>query len=305
MPITLRQLEVFTTVATAGSVTAAADKLHISQSSISHHLVSLEKEIGRQLYRSIGTGTELTAAGMSLFKRASRIIERIENARIEVHGKFAEQPQTGFLTIGASYTAATTYLLSLFRYFQHDHPAVQFRLRTTNGWILARLILNGEVDLALVRHRPTHKQLEAELFSTDPVTAFVAPDHPLARRKQPSWEELNNAGFIITNSPSKLGISARFVDYLKRKRLKPNVVLRCDSQETKNAAVKSLLGIGIGFKGAIEKEIEAGELIEVPLPGLRLSGNSYMIYHRKRALSETGLEFVAMLRGYRSELLQR
>jgi LysR family transcriptional regulator, transcriptional activator of the cysJI operon len=162
------------------------------------------------------------------------------------------------------------------------------------------LILTGEVEVALVHSRPTYKQLRIEPFSVDPATAFVASNHPLARKKNPTLEEMNAAGFIITDSPSKLGVTARFLEYLRRKRLRPRIVLRCDSEETKNAAVKKFLGIGLGFRGAIERDIENGDLVELPLPGLRLSGNSYMIYHRKRPLSQAGLEFIGMLRRYRS-----
>ena len=95
--------------------------------------------------------------------------------------------------------------------------------------------------------RPTYKQLHIEPFSTDPATVFIAAGHPLAERAHPSWEEMNEVGFVLVASPSKLGVTARFLDCLKRRGLKPNIALRCDSEETKNAAVKSWLGIGLGF----------------------------------------------------------
>ena len=299
MPITLRQLQIFTEVVKHGSVTAAADNLHISQSSISRHLISLEDELGQKLYHSSGTGIELTRAGKLVSRRATLIIDRIKNAEDRVRGMFAET-RPAAMTIGASYTAATTYVPLLLRRFQDAHSHVTLRLRTANGWVLARLILKGEVDIALVHSRPTYKQLHIEPFSTDPATAFIAASHPLAEKARPSLEEMNEVGFVLTASPSKLGVTRRFLDCLKRKGLKPNIALRCDSEETKNAAVKSWLGIGLGFRAAIEQELKRGEFVELPLPGLRLSGNSYMIYHKKRPLTPAGLEFIGMLRKYRS-----
>jgi DNA-binding transcriptional LysR family regulator len=303
MPVTLRQLEIFTAVATERSLTSAAGKLHISQSSISRHLRDLEDDFGEELYRRAESGIELTGAGRTLFQHATRILSRIEAAKINIRGKFAEANPSS-LTIGGSYTAATRYLPFVLRRFQYSHPNVMLHLRTNNGWVLARLVLTGEVDVALVHSRPRHRQIAMELFSVDPAGVYVAQDHPLARKKRPSLSEMNATGFILPNSPSKRGVTSRFFNLLKRKGMKPKVVMRCDSEEAKMAAVKSSLGIGLGFRAGIEAEMKRGELVELPLSGLRLSGNSYMIYHKKRPLSRAGLEFIELLRKYRLEEMQ-
>src|ERR1041384_6185976 len=107
MPMTLWQLEGFTAVANEGSVTGAADKLHVSQPSISRHLRSLNKEFGQDLYRIAGKRIELTSTGRRFFHRASRIVERLREAQSTIRETFAELPPSS-LNVGASYTAAIT-----------------------------------------------------------------------------------------------------------------------------------------------------------------------------------------------------
>src|ERR1700737_1831884 len=78
------RLRVLDAVARRGSVTAAAQELHYSQPTVSHHLARLEGETGAQLLRRVGRGVRLTQAGQLLADRAAEIIGRIDAADAEL-----------------------------------------------------------------------------------------------------------------------------------------------------------------------------------------------------------------------------
>ena len=75
--------------------------------------------------------------------------------------------------------------------------------------------------------------------------------------------------------------------------------------EIKRVAVKSQIGIGLLYKPVVEEDLKTGELVEVELPGGRLSGNSYIVYHKSRTLSSAARDFLELLRQYRAQLQSR
>ena len=302
--MTLRQLEIFVVVATRLSLRAAGEELHISQSSISQHLRQLQKELGKKLHRRAGNGIGLTSEGTLLLSEAKKIFFRIANVKLRLHDKFAESIPAA-LTVGGSYTASTGCLPLLLARFQQTHEDIRLYLRTETGRILTRMALAGELDVAVTHNQPAYRQLTVEPFVLEPVVLCVGRKHPLAKKRRLSWGDLRNFGFVITKPRRDMGISARFIEGVKKKGFTPKVVMQCDSAEAKRAAVKNQLGIGICFKRTIEDDLKKGELVELDLPGGGSHVKSYIIYHKTRAPSDAAQDFIQLLRDHRDKMQNR
>src|ERR1700758_922753 len=100
----LRQLRYFVGIVQAGSVSRAADQMHVAQSALSHHLAALESELDRQLVTRGPKGIQLTDAGGVLYRHAEAILRRIEFAKQDAMS--ALDVPSGPVSIGLPLTIA-------------------------------------------------------------------------------------------------------------------------------------------------------------------------------------------------------
>jgi DNA-binding transcriptional LysR family regulator len=302
--MTLRQLEIFVVVATRLNLRAAGEVLRIAQPTISLRLRLLEQELGTKLYTKTGRGIQVTPPGELLLREAKDILLQIDNVKVSLRKKFTESNQSS-LTIGGSYTASTTCLPLLLARFKKSHKNVRLDLRTNDGWFLARTVLTGDVDVAIVHNRAIYRRLAAEPFGLDPVVACVSRKHPLAKKKSLTSNDMRNFGFIVRKPLNNLVRKDQFIEHLKRKGFKPQVVMECDSAEAKMVAVKNQMGIGLIFKPVGEDALKKGELVELKLPGGPLYWKSYIIYHKTKSLSPAAQDFLQLLRDHRAKLQKK
>jgi DNA-binding transcriptional LysR family regulator len=298
--MTPHQLKLFVAAARQGSITAAAADLRIAQPSVTEQLRLLENELGTRLHSKTGRGIELTPAGRVFLKEARVIISRMEGLKRRLASSLACRAVEP-LTVGGSYSPSASLLPSLLARFQKTYPQVQLVLRTGNGLAIERLVLKGEVDLAIIHNPPINHQLTMEAYQTEPYIVFVAAAHPLAKRKQLSSEDLRQVGFITRKGSRSTGTLREYLQHLKNNGFKPNVIMRCDTPEAVKEAVRSKMGAGILFKRAVTDSIARHEFEVLKMPGEPFEGKSYIIYHKKRPLSPSAREFLNLLHTYRSK----
>jgi DNA-binding transcriptional LysR family regulator len=296
--MTLRQLEIFIVVAHKLNLRKTSQELHIAQSSISHHLQLLHREFGKQLHRKVGSGIELTAAGTLFLKEARSIVSRIDGLRAKFRATTAEPVQSS-LTVGGNSAASAKLLPLLMALFKKNHENVQLKLRTAPGTLLYEMVLKGDVDVALVQHKPASDQLVAELYSKDILVACVSPKHPLAKTTRLSPDDMRNFGFIGSRHPAEERKPHQFINMLEKRGFKPKLVLECNYAEAKKNAVKNQIGIGLFLKWSVTEELQNRELVELELPGNKLTSNCYIIYRKRSLLSPLARDFVELLRAHR------
>ena len=294
--MTLRQLQIFIVVAERRNLRVAAEELRIAQSSISQHLRLLQEEFGKEFYRKVGGGIELTPAGISFLRKAKSIIDRLETLKIKLRN-FPE-PAASSLTVGGNHTASVKYLPFLLALFRQTHENVRLKLRTDDGWTIAGKVLTGEIDIAVVHDHPGYKQLIAEPCGSEEEVACVGPRHPLAKTKRLTLEDMRHFGFVIRRPHERSGKSQRFIETFYNK-FRPKVILECDTSEAKKSAIKNHMGIGTMFKSFIQDDLKSGELVELALPGPKLCRNSFVIYRKDKPLSSAAQDFLQLLRSQR------
>jgi molybdate transport repressor ModE-like protein len=144
----INRLRVLVAVAREGSVTAAAEALHYSQPSVSHHLAKLEAEAGVVLVRRAGRGVVLTDAGRLLVARAEEILGQVEAARTELAAHAGLR--TGRVRLAAFPSALATLVPPAAARLAADHPGIELALTEAEPPEALAALRNGEVDAALV-----------------------------------------------------------------------------------------------------------------------------------------------------------
>lgn len=238
--ISLRQLQYFVATAQAGSATRAAERLNVSQPSVSAAIRELEAEFGHALFeRRQARGLELTRFGTGKLAEAREVLGRLEHFTSSSSSEPA--PRLGlayFTTIGPS--CMPEVLAGLMR----NIPRLQVDLRECDLESLSKLLDKGIVDLAITYDVGLPGGVAREVLAQFEPHAVLAPDHPLARQPDVSLAELAQHPFILIDLP----VSREFLMVpFWQQGLSPSIVLRTASIEMLRGMVAHGLGVSMLF----------------------------------------------------------
>jgi DNA-binding transcriptional LysR family regulator len=179
--VELRHLEVFVAVAEELSFTRASDRLHLVQSGVSSTVKALERDLGALLFDRDRHRVLLTDAGEVLLPEARATLAAAQAARDAVSQ--AQGGLRGTITVGTMLSTGPLDLPGLLGRFHRTHPGVTVRLRLSAAGSagLAREVLDGGLDLALVSlPGPVSAGLDLRPVTGEPLVAVGQPGHPLA-----------------------------------------------------------------------------------------------------------------------------
>ncbi len=299
--MTLHQLRIFAAVAKHLNITKASEALHITQPSVSQQLKFLEEECGVKLYKKMSRGVELTDRGQLFLNDVEPLLSRVE--RLE--DQFNDRPtrkRVGPLTIGASHSQAVSFLPLLLTVFKETHPEVQLALRTETSRMIEQLVLNSEVEIAVITNPSYSPSLIYEPFRQEELVAFASLKQPLAKRQKLTLEELAQAPLVVKRDKTgKVYRTDEILRQLEELGFELNIVLQCESAEAVKSAVKVGVGLGILYRDIVEPDVKRGELKIIKIPESKMKVDTFIIYPRERALSPHARDFLTLLRERRKK----
>lgn len=193
----LRDLEYLVTIAREGSISAAAESLHMSQPNLSRQISALERELGATLLVRGNRRTELTEEGRVLLGRAHQILELAELARAEV--EVAEESVRGTVRIGGGETEGMRPIMRAAASLRRKHPDVNFSVHSGNAQDVTDLLDRGLLDFGvLIEPADKSKYDFISLPTTIRWGLMVRGDHPLASKSGISPEDLVGVPLIIS-----------------------------------------------------------------------------------------------------------
>lgn len=175
-------LRYFLVVAQLGSVSAAAEQLHVAASAISRQLSKLEGSLGLALFERKQRGMALTAAGVQLATQLRAAAEEVDRLIDQVQGVVEQRIRQ--VRIACTEGFAPGFMPGVMNRFRQHMPDVQFQLTVAHPKEVTSLVLRGQADLAIKYSVAPERGLHAHLSVLAPVQAIMLPEHPLARRKQ-------------------------------------------------------------------------------------------------------------------------
>ena len=235
----LRRLKYFVKIVDIGSLTQAADVLHIAQPALSQQIATLEGEFSQQLLVRTKRGVSPTEAGQTLYRHAQIILRQLEQAQSDVNN--SGKSLSGQVSVGlAPGTAATALALPLLKAIRARHPLILLYLNENFGTTLSELVMNGRMDLAVlyagknVVHGLSFQPLLKEQLY------LVAPRGIHNLPPQVDLSQLNEMDMLL---PRPYNYLRKYVDEaFASLNLKAHVVAEIESTGTLNAAVAAGLG---------------------------------------------------------------
>ena len=286
------QLKAFQAVANNGSITGAAQLLHVSQPSVSKHLKNLEEDYGVKLFERNAGAVELTEAGSSLLRHANAILVHLDEARKELKSPKSLKI-SGPLKIAGSYAASALVLPSLLVNFKNKHRDSSIILRTGTTREVKSMLLNSTVEIALLKELPVNPEFASEPFRKEKLVVFAAPNHPLAKKKRLTLSDLRQAALVTTGMASAVD---KMLNHLVQEGLGAKIAIQCGSPASVKIVVKNKIGLGILFQDMLIQEIRNKLFKVLEIPGLALTVQSYIVYYKDRPLSLPARDFLALLR---------
>jgi DNA-binding transcriptional LysR family regulator len=242
--LNLERLRTLDALARHGSVSGAAEGLHITTSAVSQQMSKLEREIGQQLLAKNGRGVRLTDAGRLLADHAARIISQVELAQSDLEAQRGQV--VGELRLAAFPTAARGLFPAAITGLRSAHPGLRISSREMEPEAAVLAVLRGDHDLAVVldwynKPLPTPDGLVKASILDDTADVAMPATHRHAHRSEVDLEDFADDDWVTWGE-------SEFCDEwlmhtLRSKGIEPRVAHRAEEHSTQLALVGAGLGV--------------------------------------------------------------
>lgn len=265
MNITLHQLRVFYQVATLKSVTKAAVQLHMTQPAVSNLIRALERQIDAPVIEILHKKLYVTEAGKILMTVFEQIEHQLQEAKTELN--LLKGSITGTIKI-ATVSTAKYFVPRLLGAFKAEYPDLRIELKVKNRHeIIERLRLNLD-DFVIMSQLPPDLSIEHHDFFEDKLVVAASYQHSKRLVKNLSLKTLVDEPWLIREPGS--GTRMAMESIFKKYRIKPNIQMEIDNNESIKQAIIGNIGISILSQQSIEIEEKAGlitvlDVVEFPV----------------------------------------
>ncbi len=299
MNVTFRQLRLFLALADAGSVSAAARTMHVTQPTASMQLREVSQAVGLPLYEMVGRNIHLTPIGLELAATARAMVQQWEG--FEQHVDALKGLSRGKLRISAVSTAKY-FVPRLVGTFCQQHPGIDVSLEILNRDGVVQRLREHQDDLYIMSQPPRDMDLRDEILMPNPIVLIAHEHDPWAQRAGLKLRDLHEQRFILREkgSGTRMAADAHF----KRQRFRPDVRLELGSNEAIKESVAAGLGLGIVSVHALQGAAQGVKVLDVV--GFPLPSAWHVVHHSGQKLSPVALAFQShLMRAKKSPLVRR
>lgn len=191
----LRHLRYFVTLAECLSFTRAAERVHVTQSTLSHQIRQLEDEVGQPLFDRIGKRVVLTEAGESFLGYASKALREVDDGLS--HLMRAGDELSGEVRIGATGTFNISFVPECLAMFLQRNPTVKVTVEELAADAIGQRLIDATLDVGIAYQPADPTHLWFEPLYTEEMVLVVSPTHPLAQRRRVRMVELHRQHLVL------------------------------------------------------------------------------------------------------------
>ncbi len=283
--MTFRQLQIFITVAECGKMKIAAQRLFISQPTVSEAIAELERQYAVKLFERYPKQLVLTDAGRKLYGQARQILSECSRLDEIMAGAKGRRQ----LHVGGTVTAGYTVLIPALAICQKKDKSWQPCVYIRNTPALEKKLAENEYDVAVTQGTIVHAELTQEIILRDSLVFACSADHPLARQKNVSLEEIAAQPFIL----QERGAGGRTVveHFMASNDMPLHIAWSCTNFDLIREAVAHNLGISLLSKQLICQR-EYRDKIHI-IEGYSFDRDFYLVLHKHKHMTQELETFIA------------
>lgn len=230
----------FATVMQTGSISAAAEKLYITQPAVSKRIKNLEDEFGVRLFDTIGRGIIATESAHQLLPHAKRWIEDYETCKSSL--QYSQDVAAGRLVVGTSHHIGLHHLSAVLKQFVQEYPNVQLEVHFLDSEEAHRAVLDGDVALAFLTLPPTFdRRLQYHTLWSDPLYFVTGILSPLAQKTNVTLAQLAHYPAILP-AANTFTSQITLAEFAKQN-LRPYATMNTNPLES----IRMLVSVGLGW----------------------------------------------------------
>ena len=290
--MTLRHMQIFLEVADCRKMSSAADRLFISQPSISQSIAQIEAEYGIKLFERLNKKLYLTPQGEQLLDYVRHIVALYE----EMELKMKHQSTHHLLRIGATITVGNSLITGLISQFQSVFAQADCRVVISNTSQISEKILKNELDLGMVEGKVTHPQLREEIICTDELVVICPVDHPLLARQPITLLELSEQPLLLREVGS--GTRAQLQERMEQYGYPLSARWSSSDPQVIKQAVMAGLGISVLSRRLVQEELRQKKLATLSLQAAPFLRSFRFLYHKNKYISPIIEQFFSFALAY-------
>ncbi len=288
--MTFRHLELFLEVYKSGSITKAAENLHISQPTVTRAIKDLEGYYNIQLFDRIGKRLSVTDSGRQLYHFASQTMDSY--TLMEESLQNGDSVRT--VRIGASLSLGTFFLPRLITEFRKIHPEITIRSLVCNAKILETALTDNELDFALIECNISNDKMFLEAFSQDSLVLIMSPENPLTAYESITLNDIKNTSFLTREKGSITRHIIESIFVANGFHFDP--IMESGSPQAIIEAVHANIGISILPINLVRDSIASGKVITKKIDNLDLVRQNYIVYRSGKFFPPSVIELLSLCR---------
>ena len=238
-----RQLYYFKEIVKQGSISKAAEVLHIAQPPLSQLLKKLETDLGTTLIHRYRQKWELTATGEILYQYANKMLMQIQDVKQQIQE--IEQGIGGTVSIGVSSTCSNM-LIDYVSMFRTQYPNVKIKIVTGNSEELLKKLEQREIDVALLLRLGNSEQYEMKILKKQPTAVIIPSSWATSFSSQHvTIEQIARFPFIMLGAMEGLSFNEDLFKVFDEHQVKPNIIIECKDIRMVVALVSRGLGLSV------------------------------------------------------------
>jgi DNA-binding transcriptional LysR family regulator len=288
---TLRQLQVFESIAHHHSFTKAAESLHLTQPTVSMQVKKLADAIEMPLFEQIGRKVYLTEAGEILYEATKQILQQLQEAEDQINRI------KGFSggKIKLSVISTAQYFVPKVIYeFMEQYPDISVAMQVGNKERLVSRIQANKDDFYILGVPPEGLNVESIEFAENPLGFVANVEHPLVGQKGLTLDDLQMEPFLMREHGS--GIRSHIEKVFEREGFNPNIKMELGGNESIRLGLLQNLGVSIASIPTLIDDIDRGDLAVLDVKGFPIMRHWYLAYPKGKSLSIAAERLIELLK---------
>ncbi|AWI04902.1 LysR family transcriptional regulator [Clostridium drakei] len=284
--MTIRHLKIFIAVYNERNMTMAANKLFITQPSVSQAIKELENYYGVELFERISNKLYVTESGKKVYQYAKHIMKLFD----ELEDGLKENAPKKKLIIGANYTVGVVLIHKYIKKFNSLYSNSEIKVIVNKASILKEMLRKNELDLALIEEIKNESDFIEDFFYNDRIVVVADPEHPLFQQNEVTAYDVVNEHLLLREK----GAGVRNLFELKMNQIGLVIEPYWESTSTTaliNAA-ENKIGIAVLPFELVKDHIDSGCLRELKVKDIDLSRKLIVIYHKDKFLTSAMKDFI-------------
>lgn len=260
----IEQLQYITMIAKTGSISVAAEKLHVSQAGISKAVARLEEELGIRLFQRSRLGSEMTERGRMIAEKAGEVLAKLEELREEARYQSDQIKGEVRFSVGPNFMSIISRSIISFK---KDYPHVRLAITSKNSEDIVQDLKEHRTDLGLIyfdnhgedslRDLTMHKMLDSS------IQVYVSRKSPLANQPTVSPRDLLDQAFVNADN----NYSNWYIQDFEAKYGLINIIFTSNNIEILKQTIAEGVAIGIFIEFSMRNDplVKSGDLVAIPL----------------------------------------